>query len=249
MAGMNPAGFRSWGLRNSLTDLSAQSALVPGFTALWGCTQLSPDGLTLYDLSGNGNHGTLGTGAAKPTAGTTGLSFDGGDYVGCGTTADGTAAGLTVMVACSVTAGTNQTLISKLPNLNATGGSGFLLYKEADRNFSLYGYSSAGIRYKATATAAGSAAQWDIITGVISGASLTIYQGATEIGTPAACSGFAPATAQTMTLGKLSYTDSYYLTGSIAAALVYPVGLSQRQIAQNYTYLKSFLSPRGSAPV
>lgn len=63
--------------------------LVKGLVGAWLFNEGS--GLKTFDLSGNGNHGTFGAGAAAPTwkPSRTGiaLDFDGGDYIDCNNTA------------------------------------------------------------------------------------------------------------------------------------------------------------------
>lgn len=82
--------------------LMKRPRLVPGAVAYWDCTQVA--GQVLPDLSGNGNHATLGSTAGAdtndPTAGPTGLTFGGDDGVLVPTVPYSTTE-ITVMVVCS----------------------------------------------------------------------------------------------------------------------------------------------------
>jgi hypothetical protein len=246
MAGLQSAGFRSWGLRNSLTDLSAQSALVPGAVAVWDMTALSPDGLSVYDLSGNGYHGTLGVGAAKPTAGITGLSFDGGDTIAAAVTPDGTAAGITATIVVNVTADTYQYFLSKQSGIGATGTGWAIRKTDAVNTYNSYVFDGAGNRQIGPATALHANGTWGAITLAVTGTKAYLYSGG-AIASDDDVTGITYAPAQELTIGKASYTTSGYLTGGVAYAVVYPFALTTGQIAQNYAYLKAKLAPRGVA--
>ena len=72
-----------------LPQIDWDDPLAVGLIGYWGMLPYEAGGNTIQDLSGNGNTGTLGAGAASPSwiGGAFGpaLSFDGGDYVNCGT--------------------------------------------------------------------------------------------------------------------------------------------------------------------
>lgn len=56
--------------------------LSKGLVGAWLFNENS--GNNIFDLSGNGNHGTFGAGAATPSWIPEGLNFDGGDHIDCG---------------------------------------------------------------------------------------------------------------------------------------------------------------------
>ena len=212
---------------------------VPGAGAIWDCTKAY--GTTLPDLSGNGNHGTFGAGAAAPTITATGLGFDGGDYVRCGTAADGSASGLSIVAVAIKTAGT---IVSKMTGTNATGKLGWDIVHDGPGAYKGSVYNGAGARCDALATDPRGNV-WNCVTLVADGSTATLYIGTTA-GTPVACTGLSLAPAQQATIGDLSYNlGGLGLVGGTLEIRVYPFALTPAQIAQNYTYLKAKFAPFG----
>lgn len=65
------------------TPINPYHPLSQGLVGYWLMNGAS--GLTAYDLSGFGNHGTFGAGAAAPSWKPQGIYYDGGDHINCGT--------------------------------------------------------------------------------------------------------------------------------------------------------------------
>jgi hypothetical protein len=213
---------------------------VPGAVAVY---LMNEDG-TLADYSGSGNHGTFGADAAAPTRTQYGLSFDGGDEILCGTAPDVTAAGLTVMAVVNITVDDTAMAIAAKATGSTATGDGWMLRKTATAG-AYQGYAYNGSRARTLPAATGHAAgTWGAVSLVMDGATATVYAG-TAPGTPAACVGTSPAAAQQLTIGRTSAASTLWLTGGLAALVVFPRGLTVTELAQELAYLRAVLAPRG----
>lgn len=222
--------------------LTTRKRLAPGYSALWLFDEGA--GGTLKDRSGNGNHGTLGTSGAAPTWTATGLSFDGGDAITCGTSTGlaGAAVPYSIQIAFTKGGDTTNTDLAARSTSNGTGGYGWFFQSRSGETRILQMDSDASrtLRYASTTT---SNTDWQICTAVWDGTSLTLYNGATP-GSPVTC-GFSPAPSQQFTIGRHSYVNAANYVGSIAAIVIYPFALTQKQILRNCRYIDSILNPRG----
>lgn len=213
---------------------------VPGAVAVYLCTE---DG-TLTDYSGSGNHGTFGADARAPTRTQYGLSFDGGDEILCGTAPDATATGLTVMAVVNITVDNTAMAIAAKATGSSVTEDGWLLRKDAGAGY-YRAYAYNGSRARVIPTLVGHpAGTWGAVTLVVDGATAMMYSGTTP-GTPQACVGVSPASAQQLTLGRLSASGSLWWSGELAAFSVHPRALSAAEIAQNIAYFRAVLAPRG----
>ena len=231
----------------------ATKCLVPGAIAYWDCTQLSPDGQTLYDQSGNGYHGTLGSTPGvdtnDPVPGPTGLTFDGDDYVALPLIPSIGAAQVVFYIAAPVTAASDPQYVLgvSVPGPSDFGGIvlGSITGGLADEIVTVVQTGGTAAR-SAWCSASGSvAAGWHVLTAAWSGAQYDIIlDGAalpiTNTGTPTI---LTPTAAPY--LGRAYSTFGYYLTGIIAAARLYPSGLSAAQAAQNRAYWRAWGRPKG----
>ncbi len=214
---------------------------IPGAAALWLFDDGS--GATLTDYSGNSLDGTLGADGAAPAWGVTGLTFDGGDYVTCGTDA-----------ALELGDDDHTLIVVATP----TGVSGFqsLLGKLAYSNIEHWGLylNGAGPTYRCCVNggvtvystgpnvSAGAAA---MITTTRSATEITTYTGTTA-GTPRATpAGVIDTSARNFNIATRYTVDGQFFTGGIHAAIVYPFALTPAQIVHMYVYLKALLAPRG----
>lgn len=216
--------------------------LVPGASAIYLFNEGS--GTTLHDYSGNGNHGTLGAGAAAPTWTQYGISFDGGDFATCGTAPDASPTGMTVQVLCYATTDGAQGIVCKASGSGGSGADGFYLAKHATADTWMFNVYNAE-RSKATLSMENVATgSWHVITGVVDAANvMALYANQTRM-VSGGCVGISPAALEQLTLGRLSSTNTWKMTGGIAAVLLYPFGLTEAQIAQNYGVLRALVAPR-----
>jgi hypothetical protein len=213
-------------------------SLVPGYSALYLFNEGT--GTTLADYSGNGYHATLGSGAAAPAWGVTGLTYGGDD-----TTIVGTAAGLnlanqdhTLIVVCSPAGTGAENLIGKSSGgtnrweLATSGGKYRIAFRGSD---------AAVIVAAPNAYTVGAPA---MVTAIRSGTALSLYVGAASQAT-GAVSTEPNVAALAFAIGSNPAGTSAFYNGAMHAAIVYPIALTEAQIAQNYAYLKALLAPRG----
>lgn len=245
MSGMGAAGCRSWGMRPALTNLAAAGAsLVPGAIAYWDCTKLSPDGLTLYDQSGNGYHGTLGAGAAKPTATATGLLFGTDDSVTIPTvSAQMQTLSFVFGLAAPADKSTSDRIISghsATTDIHFGGYTGLL----TNEIISLK-YDAATSRSGWCDASASIAAGWHTLDLVWDGTTYQIHldgeqKPVTTVGTP------VPFTGSAWKLGASS-SGTLGFNDTIGAALAYPFALTADQRARNRAYWRPVMARRGAA--
>lgn len=227
-------------MRNRLL-LMARKRLVPGASAIYLFNEGT--GTVLTDRSGNGNHGTLGAGAAAPTWGATGLTFDGGDNVDCGAAFRGLGAGFTAQVAALPTTNAYQGLVGNNSSGGATG-LGWLIQKSIDANaFRARVFDGNGNVVELTIPA-NPTGTWSLITLVYDGTTIRGYSGTTATA-PAACVGLSEVTAQNLRIGAHAYTAILGFTGTVGAVTVYPYAFAATHVAQNATAIRALLAPRG----
>jgi hypothetical protein len=219
-------------------------SLVPGAVAYWDCTQVV--GQVLPDLSGNGNHATLGSTAGAdtndPTAGPIGLTFDGDDRVNCGLPNRIFAApGSPFSVVIAHSAVSDGTIIARC-GAGAVGTRQFQYY--------LSGASTLSINLRGTITAvysgAATLASPHAITITWDGTTATAYADGTPI--PLGVGAAVEEATESLLIGaRTSAAPAGGLGGRIHAAAVYPVGLSAAQVAQIHRYLTAKFAPLGVA--
>ena len=219
----------------------ATKCLVSGASAIYLFNEGS--GTTLTDYSGNGNHGTFAADAAAPTWTQYGISLDGGDYADCGTGLRGLAAGFTAQVVVNVTADGFQHILSNSNGTGAQGTGWFIRKSDGANGYQVRVYNGAG-NHVTVYLAGHKNGTWGLVSQVFDGTAITPYAGTTA-GTPVACAGMTENTTHPCQIGKDSGSGSFKLIGGVAAALVYPFGLSSGQIARNFAALEAVLAPRG----
>jgi hypothetical protein len=202
-------------------------------------------GQVLYDHSGNGNHGTLGAGAAAPTWGPTGAVFAGDDKVDCGTAAALNLANQdsTIVVICTPTTANIEGIFGKCKIDKNSWGIG-----QATGKFRFDFWPASG-NFIVTADAAYVTGQPYMVAGVRSGTTLSLYvNGVKQTGTQTVTS--EPSTAASpFVIGGRSGSATFGFNGTIHAGVAVPFALTQGQIDQTCTYFKALLTRRGLTPL
>jgi hypothetical protein len=182
-------------------------------------------GTTIYDLSGNGNNGTLvnGVGFNQTNGGV--LTFDGvDDYVGTSSPSL-PSTNNTVMGAARYSGGTRGRMI------NATSNNWLIgCWNNSTENYYAEGWVSP-VQNGANDT------NWRIVTalGDIGADSYASYTNNILTGGPNNGGSQGPAG---ITVGKIGYTNSEYSTGEFGFVLVYNRILTAAEMTQNYNYFK-----------
>lgn len=221
----------------------ATKCLVPGASAIYLFNEGS--GTTLRDFSGNANDGTLGAGAAAPTWGPTGLTFDGDAYVDLGNVIGTTAGPFSVTVVFKKHGAAEGNIISHNSSLAATGGTGFYITYLANGQIvgRIYDADASKTRINFTIAANPNLAEYQAVTLVHTGAAVVAYNRTVATFTQAA--GYTPCTTVNAFLSKMGDADWGYITGEINATVAYPFALTAGQVAANDAALKAILAPRG----
>jgi hypothetical protein len=212
-------------------------SLVPGAVALWLCNAAAGS-TTLADSSGRGLHGTLGTGAAQPTFGPTGLSFDGGDHVTFGVLPAGTlfadaGRAFTLQIVYTYSAGFNVVAQAS----NTPGNRTFVLGHG--------GTAMITTTLRGAVSNLGTPAAWPaVVTVTWNGSAAIGYIGAGE---PVALSvGTADEEVQALLLGaRTAASPTGQMTGTVYGAGIWPYALSREQTAQNVAMWQALLRQRG----
>ena len=182
-------------------------------------------GTTIYDLSGNGNNGTLynGVGYNQTNGGV--LTFDGvDDYVGTSSPSL-PSTNNTVMGAARYSGGTRGRMI------NATSNNWLIgCWNNSTENYYAEGWVSP-VQNGANDT------NWRIVTalGDVGADIYTSYTNNVLSGGPNNGGSQGPAG---ITVGKIGYTNSEYSTGQFSFVLVYNRVLTTAEMTQNYNYFK-----------
>lgn len=215
---------------------------VPGAAAIYLFNEGS--GQVLTDYSGNSNGGQLGstTGADTndPAWGATGLSFDGDDYVTCGTAAGLDFANRDHTLTIAVTPTTTEIeAIAGKPQLD-THSCGLAQVTGKFR----FDYRGAGANASINTDAAYATGTPYTVTLMREAAVISMYvNGVKQTATRTITD--EPATgAHQFRLGGRSAAGGNF-NGTIHAALAYPFALSPAQVAQTHAALKGMLAPRG----
>lgn len=207
-------------------QLNRTHPLAKGLVGCWLFNEAT--GETVFDLSGNGNNGTLENGTAW---GSDGLDFDGvNDYVTCGdiVNTDGLSSiTVSAWVKINTTAG-NQMIITKSDGVNGWGFYARLA------NGELRWFVDTGSTAVATWTyGAENISGWHNLLGVYDGVNVTLYWDGEE-------KAFTPLTGNTtnesfsVLFGDHSGGSSLPLSGSIRSARIYNRALSAEEIAWSY---------------
>lgn len=240
--------------------LFGRKRLVPGYTAYWDCTKVS--GQTLPDQSGKGYTGTLGStsgsDANDPTAGTTGLTFDGGDYVTVGSV--GVIGTISfVFYSPGVNAGTSGYPLCNFITSSDTTHFAWIwfgVFSSGPDNEIVTLTTHDGVTQKYSyfaATSGGITAGWHVLTLSWNGTYYDIYLDGdkkTIIDEPIGAGHPAQVTATNLILGARQYNNSIVATALvdtsiIGAAIVYPTGLTSTQLSKNREYWKAKFTPLG----
>lgn len=216
----------------------ATKCLAPGASAIYLFNEGS--GQVLTDYSGNGNDGTLGANSGSstddPAFGSTGLTFDGGDFVEIphAPFASTFAAGFTIQMVLYPGGATSKALFTLGQD------KGFSLYHNQSKAL-LYAPDGASILY--TSANSAPATTWvDIAyTHTWGGLTQAYVNGAADTSVTNPGAHTAP------TACRIGYYAGFFAqAGTVIAALaLYPGALTAGQIAQNHTALRGMLAARG----
>ena len=217
------------------TQLDRANSRARGLVGYWLMNE--GGGNTVYDISGNGNHGTL-NGDTSWTAGKYGscLSFDGtGDYVNLGDIGvDEGVLGLSVSTWVKVNAVT-PTSPEFIASRYGTGPDIWYLQHETDDDVSFVVYnnsSNMGIGRKANGLGD---TNWHHVVGIYNGSNVLLYvDGVLGTKTQGALSGPTKTGATTpLTIGS-DLGLAYEVNGSIDNVMIYNRALSAREIQSLY---------------
>jgi hypothetical protein len=231
---------------DKLLTLTRKPRLVPGAVAYWDCTQVV--GQVLPDLSGNGNHATLGSTAGAdtndPTATGQGLVFGGDDFANCdAVAADGSVVGLTVSVVAYATADGWQAIVAKSNSSSATG-DGWHIKKTPTPGQYLARIFDASRNHHELSAMGPTEGGWVMLTLVADGTTATLYANCIS-GTPVECIGISYDLAHAIRIGMMTEGLFWGLVGGVAAVRVYPRALTLVEIAQNHAYFRAKFAPLG----
>jgi hypothetical protein len=183
-------------------------------------------GTTIYDLSGNGNNGTLvnGVGFNQTNGGV--LVFDGIDDYVDGSNPQLVSSNYTVMGAARYSGATRGRMINARDNNWLIGH-----WSNSTENYYAQGWVSP-VQNGASDT------NWRILTalGNVSGDSYTSYVNNVLSAGPNNAGSQGPAG---IAIGKIGYANSEYSTGEFGFVLIYNRTLSPQEIAQNYNATKT----------
>jgi hypothetical protein len=182
-------------------------------------------GTTIYDLSGNGNNGTLvnGVGFNQTNGGV--LVFDGIDDYVDGSNPQLVSSNYTVMGAARYSGATRGRMINARDNNWLIGH-----WSNSTENYYAQGWVSP-VQNGASDT------NWRILTalGNVSGDSYTSYVNNVLSAGPNNAGSQGPAG---ITIGRIGYANSEYSTGQFSFVLVYNRVLTTAEMTQNYNYFK-----------
>jgi hypothetical protein len=188
-----------------------------------------------YDLSGNGNNGTLTNGPTYSSIGGGSIVFDGvDDYVSCGNVLFNNVSAVTISIWVNIQTFTNgNTIISK--GAQAEG---------SNTTFAAWIISSSGIRnrfYNSTGTSGlvdtGTLSQntWYNLTWTYNGSAITVYTNSI-IGETAALSSPLKTNTNPLSIARSIYGNNTQMICS--GTQIYNRALSQAEITQNYNATK-----------
>jgi hypothetical protein len=218
-----------------------QAIVTAGLVAEWRFDDGA--GQVLTDYSGNGNHGQLGStsgaDAADPTWTAQGLSFDGGDFVDCGTVGiAGTQSRTLIYVGRSSGTGSTQ-LMSAQWNESTSAGL----------RWTLRAVNSGGLKVRLEFEGGGQTSALPVVQNAWH------FVGATQAGANAnTCVMYANGASEAVTLNLALDTQNSFRFGrhnnlgqvcQFAYGLVYNRALSPAEVEQNRQALKAILAPRG----
>ena len=253
-----------YNMRRIVIAVLLLSSLVSGAVAFeWLPEGLVTDGLVaaydfqqgdtptiLYDISGNGHHGTIIGGATWTDEG---LQFDGtNDYVNLGDLGS-LGDGYTIVAVTKAHTDHWEALLNRISSTNtqSQNGYGLLLMKEptADDRWSMKQYEDPELselsRLRTTSqTSPGSTNRWTVLCAQYGDGLLSL--GVDDIPPSRATidTSFREHTGNYY-LGRLSYTSAYYYNGSIAYLAVYDRKLTPAELDQVNRHVQAAMADRG----
>ncbi|HEY0709926.1 MAG TPA: LamG-like jellyroll fold domain-containing protein [Polyangia bacterium] len=238
---LDAASSKSLTLNSTATPVRVESPLDNGLVGYWKFDE--GRGSTTYDLSGNGNNGTVVGGApftadvpaSMPIDDAGALVFDGtSQYVDLGAPA-----GLNV---------SGQITMAAWVKINATDGFRNILSHgasdspERDTFLRIYGgeyrvgtWYSPTDTYASYAMPGGDVGTWVHLVGVNDGTTWRLYRNGVQVATQAGSAGAYTATAN-WRIGAQGSSASRFFSGSIDDVRIYNRGLTANEVAALYTY-------------
>ncbi len=194
-------------------------------------------GTTWYDLSGNGNNGTI-NGATYSSNESGYLDFDGvDDYVNCGTTNLSSGTSLTVEV--WVKPGTTQNAYSDILDYDhgGTGNKGFVIQQNNTSTNQYYFAYWNGTTYDTTSNVTIGTSSFNHLVFTKSGTSVVGYLNSQNTlnytgSSTIYCSG------RTLHIGRFVSGSGREFNGNISSVKIYNRELTPSEITQNYNALK-----------
>jgi PKD repeat protein len=231
------------------TDSSSQTLRVPllvtdGLVAEYNFVQ-GDDPAILYDISGNGHHGTIY--GATWTA--EGLQFDGtDDYVNLGDLGS-LSNGYTIVAVAKAHTDHNGALLNRISSTTSPSqnGKGLLLMKEptADRwRMRQYEDSEPSRMRSSSQTSPGSTNRWTVLCAQYGDGLLSLSVDDIPPSRATIDTSFREHTGNYY-LGRLTYTSAYYYNGSIAYLAVYDRKLTPAELVQVNRHVWAAMADRG----
>ena len=203
------------------------------------------DPTILYDISGNGHHGTIY--GATWTA--EGLQFDGtNDYVNLGDLGNLSSEYTIIAAVTSPPLGSpaTQCLLSRVSHWSPmSDGLGFSMYRVSAGGCRLMHYDGVGSVYGKEVAQPVQPGPWQVYTAKYTGSQIEmIAAGKIPDKTTKLVGGFAEHSG-IYCIGRLSYTGTYYLSGTMGYLAVYNKALTDEEVRQAYAEISETLEARG----
>jgi hypothetical protein len=238
----------------------AEDASLTGSIILWGgqlnsgtiavSYEQTTDNQTAFDVSGKGQHGTLGPSAGidvnDPTWRTHRLNFDGtNDYVLSPSAVTQNSDALTMQIVFKKTVGSTGGGHRTLFGHNG-GGSYIRFFTDTTIGFWLNATTSSAL-VQGTAGGIADDGQWKMMT--FRWRSAIVQDQVLNLDQRVAFNETTPAEGSMDTTYRAigMYANGNYFDGEIAAALYYRRLLTDPEVARNYQVVRSALAPRGIA--
>jgi hypothetical protein len=192
----------------------------------------SGSGSTWYDLSGQGNNGTINGATYDSSYGGT-MVFDGSDSIDCGSPSN---LSITVGTVCAWFKKPHGSGYKGLVDKGRDGYGAWSLNVDETANTATFKAHISGNSRLIVASSSYGNDIWTYVCGVYDGTNLLIYQNGT-LSNSASYSGTIGTNSVSVRVG--SANDGLYFNGNIAHASIYNRALSASEIQQNFNALRT----------
>jgi hypothetical protein len=192
----------------------------------------SGSGSTWYDLSGQGNNGTINGATYDSSYGGT-MVFDGSDSIDCGSPSN---LSITVGTVCAWFKKPHGSGYKGLVDKGRDGYGAWSLNVDETANTATFKAHISGNSRLIVASSSYGNDIWTYVCGVYDGTNLLIYQNGT-LSNSASYSGTIGTNSVSVRVG--SANDGLYFNGNIAHASIYNRALSAAEIQQNFNALRT----------